>query len=150
MFLALDQPHQATKLPMASISSSRSHLVDLSPEEFVQLAQPLRLIDVRSRFEYNQFHAPDAINLSLPRILIGRMPILRNSLPQWFRQLPQETAIAVICLTAHRSPIAAQALLEMGFSQIFNISGGMMAWKKAGLPTQAGLAKNSIHEHHIG
>lgn len=134
---------------MASVSSSRSPLVDLSPEEFVQSAQPLCLIDVRSRLEYHQFHAPDAINLSLPRILIGRMPILHNSLPQWFRQLPQETAIAVICLTAHRSPIAAQALHEMGFSQIFNISGGMMAWKKAGLPTQSGPSQNSVHEHHM-
>ncbi|MEL6398345.1 MAG: rhodanese-like domain-containing protein [Cyanobacteria bacterium J06626_4] len=121
--------------------SSRSHLVDLSPEELVQSIQPLCLIDVRSRFEYNRFHAPDAINLSLPRILMGRMPILRNSLPQWFRQLPEETTIAVICLTAHRSPIAAQALLEMGFSQVFNITGGMMAWQKAGLPIQKSTAK---------
>ena len=121
--------------------SSRSHLVDLSPEELVQSIQPLCLIDVRSRFEYNRFHAPEAINLSLPRILMGRMPILRNSLPQWFRQLPEETTIAVICLTAHRSPIAAQALLEMGFSQVFNITGGMMAWQKAGLPIQKSTAK---------
>jgi rhodanese-related sulfurtransferase len=126
---------------MASISSSRSHLVDLSPEEFVQSAQPLHLIDVRSRFEYNQFHAPDAINLSLPRILLGRVPILRNFLPQWFRQLPKETPIALICLTAHRSPIAAQALVKAGFSQVFNITGGMMAWQKAGLPTQKGTTK---------
>ena len=121
--------------------SSRSHLVDLSPEELVQSNQPLCLIDVRSRFEYNRFHAPDAINLSLPRILMGRLPILSISLPQWFRQLPEETTIAVICLTAHRSPIAAQALLEMGFSQVFNMTGGMMAWQKAGLPIQKSNAK---------
>ncbi|MEA5599180.1 rhodanese-like domain-containing protein [Rivularia sp. UHCC 0363] len=124
---------------MSSVSSSRSDLVDLSPEDFVQSAEPLHLIDVRSRFEYNQFHAPDAINLSLPRILLGQVPILRNwALPQWLAQLPKETPIALICLTAHRSPVAAQTLSQMGFSQVFNITGGMMAWKKAGLPTQAG------------
>jgi rhodanese-related sulfurtransferase len=136
---------------MASISSSQPNLVNLSLEEFVQSAKSLCLIDVRSRVEYHQFHAPDAINLSLPRILLGRVPILRNwVLPQWFRQLPKETPIALICLTAHRSPIAAQALVKAGFSRVFNITGGMMAWQKAGLPTQARSPQKSIHEHHVG
>ncbi|QFS52554.1 rhodanese-like domain-containing protein [Nostoc sphaeroides] len=50
------------------------------------------------------FHAPGAINLSLPRILIGMIPGLRRWLyPQWFRDLPKNESVVVICLTSHRA-----------------------------------------------
>ncbi|MBE9068740.1 rhodanese-like domain-containing protein [Leptolyngbya cf. ectocarpi LEGE 11479] len=121
---------------MISTSPSKPTIIDVVPEDFVQSTEALQLIDVRSRFEYNLFHAPDTINLSLPRILMAQMPLLRNlALPQWFWELPKDEPIAVICLTAHRSPMAAQILVKLGFSQVFNITGGMMAWQKAGLPT---------------
>lgn len=35
-------------------------------------------------------------------------------LPEWFQQLSPDQAIAVICLTAHRSPIAAAQLVKAG------------------------------------
>ncbi len=125
---------------MASISSFQSgFFIDLSPEEFAQLPKPPRLIDVRSSFEYAMFHAPNAINLSLPRILMGMFPGLRNwFLPQWFQDLSKDEPIAVICLTAHRSPIAARQLAKAGFTKIFNITGGMMQWRRLGLTTCTG------------
>ena len=124
-------------------SSLRPTVTELTPAEFAHLPHPPQLIDVRSGLEYSLFHAPDAINLSLPRILMRRLPILRNwVLPIWFRTLPKTDAIALICLTAHRSPIAAEQLVRSGFTKVFNISGGMMAWRKAGLPiiTATGLS----------
>lgn len=125
---------------MASISSFQSSfIIDLSPEEFVQLPNPPRLIDVRSSFEYAMFHAPNTINLSLQRILMGMFPGLRNwVLPQWFQDLPKNEPIAVICLTAHRSPIAAKQIAKAGFSKIFNVTGGMMEWRRLGLTTCTG------------
>ncbi|MCG8362450.1 MAG: rhodanese-like domain-containing protein [Pseudanabaenales cyanobacterium] len=125
---------------MASISSFQSSfIIDLSPEEFVQLPNPPRLIDVRSSFEYAMFHAPNAINLSLQRILMGMFPGLRNwVLPQWFQDLPKNEPIAVICLTAHRSPVAAKQIAKAGFSKIFNVTGGMMEWRRLGLTTCTG------------
>lgn len=129
---------------MDSMSSPTPSVVELTPEEFVHRPHPPRLIDVRSGLEYAQFHAPGAINLSLPRILMGRLPFLKDwVLPHWFHALSKTDAIALICLTSHRSPIAAQALVKAGFSQVFNITGGMMAWQKAGLPTQKGTAKTA-------
>ncbi|MBE9136450.1 rhodanese-like domain-containing protein [Nodosilinea sp. LEGE 07088] len=129
---------------MDSMSSLTPSVVELTPEEFVHRPHPPRLIDVRSGLEYAQFHAPGAISLSLPRILMGRLPWLKTwVLPHWFRTLPKTEAIALICLTAHRSPLAAQTLVKDGFSQVFNITGGMVAWQKAGLPTQKGTAKTA-------
>jgi rhodanese-related sulfurtransferase len=122
---------------MMSVSSSSPNIVDLSLQDFTQCAGSMRLIDVRSRFEYVLGHAPTATNLSLPRLLMGQSSWLRNwVLPPWFKALPKDQPIAVICLTAHRSPIAAKALVAMGFSQVFNVTGGMMAWQQARLPIQ--------------
>jgi rhodanese-related sulfurtransferase len=124
---------------MTFIANSKPQVIDLSPEEFNQLSNPPRLIDVRSEWEYNQFHAPNSINLSLPRILMNNAPWLRRYVvPQWFQELPQDEPIALICLTAHRSPIAAQQLIKAGFTKVHNITGGMMEWQKLGLPTCKG------------
>lgn len=117
----------------------KSSVVNISPQEFVELSNPPLLIDVRSQWEYNQFHAPDAINLSLPRILMNNPPWLRRYvLPQWFQELPKDKPIALICLTAHRSPIAAKQLIKAGFTKVHNITGGMMEWRRLGFPTCKG------------
>lgn len=124
---------------MASISSVKPGFVNLSPLEFTQLSHPPLLIDVRSQLEYATGHAPDAINLSLPRILMANISGISNwILPQWFRDLSKEQPIAIICLTSHRSPIAADCLVKLGFAQIFNITGGMVEWQKLKLETVKG------------
>jgi len=107
---------------------------NISPQELIELANPPLLIDVRSRFEYATGHAPGALNLSWPRVLLGRIHWLKKwVLPSWFRELPKEQPLAVICLTAHRSPIVADALTKEGFQQVFNITGGMREWRCLGL-----------------
>lgn len=122
---------------MTSVSSFSSSVKDCSPQEFVEYSNPPLLIDVRSGFEYAMGHAPSAMNLSLPRILIGMIPMFRRwVLPQWFQDLPKDKPIAVICLTAHRSPFAAKQLAKAGFTKVFNITGGMMEWRQLGLEIQ--------------
>ena len=104
-------------------------IVSLSPEAYLKLSAPPVLIDVRSNVEFAISHAPHAVNLSLPRILLGRFPWLRRWLwPQWFQDLSKDRPVAVVCLTSHRSPIAARQLMKFGFRQVYNISGGMRKW----------------------
>ena len=50
--------------------------------------------------------------------------------------LGRDDDILVICLSGHRSPRQAKKLAEMGFSSVSNVHGGLMAWKKAGLPVK--------------
>lgn len=112
---------------------------NLSPQKWLQLTHPPLLIDVRSSSEYAMFHAPRAVNFSLHRLLIGRIPgLLQWAWPAWFRDLPKDQPIALICLTAHRSPIAATQLSKAGFTQIFNITGGMMQWRQLRFETVSG------------
>ncbi|KPQ31824.1 MAG: Rhodanese-related sulfurtransferase [Phormidesmis priestleyi Ana] len=121
---------------MTQSSQSIPTVVDLSPIDFAQVPKATVLIDVRSGLEYLTGHAPGARNLSLPRLLLGLGP-WQGFLPQWFRSLPHDQPIAVICLTAHRSPIAAKHLAKSGFTRVYNITGGMVKWRRLGLKTHA-------------
>jgi rhodanese-related sulfurtransferase len=61
-------------------------------------------------------------------------------LPEWFRNLDKNKPIALICFTAHRSPIAAKQLAKEGFATVYNITGGMMEWSSLKLTTVKGKA----------
>ncbi|MFP4132611.1 MAG: rhodanese-like domain-containing protein [Halothece sp.] len=117
-------------------ATSQPSLRQISPKQYQKMARHPILIDVRTIFEYKTGHAPQAVNLSLFRLSFGMIPGLRRLLlPKWFRELPKDQPMAVICLTSHRSPIAAKQLIKAGFSRVYNITGGMMEWQKQGLPT---------------
>jgi rhodanese-related sulfurtransferase len=40
--------------------------------------------------------------------------------------------ILVYCLTGHSSAIAAQTLLDLGYTNVWNLDGGMNAWIASG------------------
>lgn len=107
----------------------------ISPSELANSSEPPLLIDVRSSVEYMTGSALNAQNISLPRLLLG-LRLSKWFLPQWFKELPSDRPIAVICLTSHRSPIAAQQLAVAGFTEVYNVDGGMMACNRLGLPQQ--------------
>ncbi len=120
---------------------SLTEVTSMTPQQYLRLTQGQRplLIDVRTPLEYRSGHAPGARNLSLDRILLGMIPFLRRWLwPTWLQELPKDQPLAVICLTSHRSPLAATELVKAGFTQVFNISGGMQAWQHSGLPIHKG------------
>lgn len=121
---------------MSTSSPLSQSVVNLSPTELAQLPNAPLLIDVRSGLEFLTGRAPGAKNLSLPRLLLG-LGVSRWFLPPWFRELPPDQPIAVVCLTAHRSPIAAQQLVKSGFTTVYNVTGGMVEWRRLGLKVEA-------------
>lgn len=129
---------------MTERRTSVCEMTTLSPTAYVNQSSPPLLIDVRSALEYRWMHPTQAINLSLPRLVLGTVPALRRwAWPQWFQTLSPEQPVAVICLTAHRSPIAASYLKKLGFSTIQNISGGLIEWNRMGLSTRKGAKASS-------
>jgi rhodanese-related sulfurtransferase len=81
------------------------------------------LIDVRSAREYAHSGHPKGAR-SVPPQLIAKDQT----------GLERDDEILVICLSGHRSPRQAKRLARMGFTKVTNVQGGLMAWKKAGLP----------------
>jgi len=82
----------------------------------------VNLIDVRTPLEYNWFHITGAVNK--PQLLWDI-----NALSDIRKQNP----LIVICLTGHRSPLVAHRLKKRGFKKVYNLTGGMLAWKLFGM-----------------
>jgi rhodanese-related sulfurtransferase len=88
------------------------------------------LIDVREPDEYAQGHAPGSMSIPL-----GQLEQRLNEIADY-----KNKPVAVICHSGRRSAQAAKLLDKAGFSAITNVDGGMLAWKKAGLPVTPGAA----------
>ena len=92
-------------------------------EAFTRSKRGAKLIDVRSAREYAHSGHPKGAR-SMPPDLIKRDQI----------GLGHDAEILVICRSGHRSPRQAKRLAGMGYTNVTNVHGGLMAWKKVGLP----------------
>ena len=94
-------------------------------EAFTRSKKGAKLIDVRSAREYAHGAHPKGAR-SVPPELIAKDAT----------GLGRDDDVLVICLSGHRSPKQAKRLAGMGFTKVTNVHGGLMAWKKAGLPVK--------------
>ena len=76
--------------------------------------------DVRSSMEYNSGHISGALNIHAGQIEDRHV------------ELDRKEPVAVVCRTAHRSSIAGSILKRCGFTEVYNVSGGMTAWANSG------------------
>lgn len=84
------------------------------------------IIDVRENAEWQQRHIPNVIHIPLGE--------LAKRLPELDRY--KDSPIITQCRSGKRSLQAALTLKSAGFSQVYNMEGGLNAWQKAGLPSQ--------------
>lgn len=85
----------------------------------------LQLLDVRSAIEYAEGHVANTRNVPI------------TDLPDRLAGLGLDPArpVIAICLSGHRSVPAYRLLKRAGYTQVFSLSGGMLAWWVARLPT---------------
>jgi rhodanese-related sulfurtransferase len=79
------------------------------------------VVDIRDQGEYQAGHILGAKNVPLARVESGELK-------------SKDKTIIVYCETGDRAPKAAAALKKQGFEKVVNLSGGLAAWKQAGLP----------------
>ncbi len=51
-------------------------------------------------------------------------------------EIPLDQPVVVICASGNRSAMAATKLAKLGFTTVYNFSGGMSAWGGTQLPVK--------------
>lgn len=82
----------------------------------------LRVIDVRQLQEIAMGTVPKAEALPL------------HTLPERIHELSPAEKLVFICRSGARSAQACMYLQQYGFSDVYNLRGGMMGWMQNGLP----------------
>ena len=82
------------------------------------------ILDVRTAGEHAQGHLERAVLIPV------------HELPGRLAELPadKQTPIVVYCAVGGRSSLAAVLLKAKGYANVHDLSGGIVAWQRAGLP----------------
>lgn len=110
---------------------------NLKPQDFQKTLASAKdpvLVDVRTPGEFTRGHLEGATLID----------VSQRDAAQKLNRLPKNQPIFVYCLSGSRSADAAYFLKKQGFTNVYNLSGGVMSWNRAGLPmakTTAAIAK---------
>ena len=101
------------------------------------------VVDVRERDEWDEGHLPGAVHIP------------RGSLESRIERAAPDraTPIVVYCATGARSAFATKSLEELGYESVVNLDGGIVDWKRSGLPVvvseSLGPAQRSRYSRHL-
>lgn len=84
------------------------------------------VLDVREDSEFKSGHI-----LNAKWIPLGKLATRTGELEKY-----REQPIVVVCRSGQRSASACSALGKQGFTQAYNLSGGVMGWQKSNLPLE--------------
>lgn len=73
------------------------------------------LIDVRTKEEYDEQHAIDAVNIPVEEICDGKLGLLEN--------IAKDMSLHLYCRSGARSERAKEMLLSLGYTDVVNLGG---------------------------
>lgn len=82
--------------------------------------QPLVLVDVREPFEKDIADLPE----------VGQKRIPLNDLEERVHELDPDDNLVLYCRSGSRSRWATELLMDKGFRKVFNLEGGVLAWRE--------------------
>lgn len=88
---------------------------------------PITLIDVREDEEWESIRIPGAIHI--PKGLIKND--ISNAAPD------KKQEVVLYCRSGYRSADAARTLLEMGYTHVYSLKGGIVEWTHLHLPVES-------------
>lgn len=104
----------------------RAEVHEVTPrqvDEWLRQNKDMALIDIREHDEWVQGHLPGAFHLSRSYLELQIETI----------EPARETPVVLYCAGGVRSLLAAHNLQEMGYNNVYSMSGGFNGWKNAGL-----------------
>ena len=104
---------------------------NITPQEAFTLIQDNKdnpsfvILDVRTLQEFADGYVEGAINIDFSSATFG----------DELDALDKEKTYLIYCRSGNRSGQALGMMEELGFQEVYNLSGGISAWQDAGLPT---------------
>ena len=132
-------------MALASCQSAEITPSTSTPQEIGKVIQveggsykDLSVVELNTLMENKDF---TLINVHIP--FEGNLPKTDQSIPydtisQNLDKLPDDKAAKIVlyCRSDRMSTIAAAELVKLGYTNIWNLDGGMVAWEQAGLPIE--------------
>lgn len=106
------------------VREAKAKIAEVTPAETMRLRQAhpqMVLVDCREPNEFALGHIPGA--LFIPR------GVLEQNIE---RAVSRERKIILYCASGNRSALAAEVLLQMGYTDVASMSGGIRGWVDAG------------------
>lgn len=99
----------------------------VTPDEAEKLSKmkDVKLLDVRTKEEFNEGHIANAQNL-----------VYDENFSEKIGKLNKEKPVIVYCKSGGRSEKCAQILKDSGFVKVYDIKGGITEWKFEGKKTE--------------
>jgi len=123
------EPQQSTASQQKSIFTEEP----AAPFRSISVAEAKELIEKRPEMVILDIRTPQELREGAIEgsTLVPFWAIMQNKL-----KLPKETPIMLVCAVGGRSYAAGQMLVKYGYREVYNVSGGLVAWKEAGLPVK--------------
>lgn len=117
-----------------SCQAQDTDLIRLNAVEFEKkiAEKEIQILDVRTSEEFQSGHITHALQADW------------NNQPQFIdrvQYIDKTKPVYIYCLGGYRSTAAAQWMKSNGFNQIYELEGGINAWKKAGKPLEGRVEK---------
>ena len=109
---------------LTACSTGSAAVIDVSAAQAVAVLQDEKptVIDVRTAGEYAAGHLPGAINIDV------EAPGFADSVSQ----LPKDESYFVYCRSGNRSGVATEQMVQLGFTDLYDLQGGITDWQATG------------------
>jgi phage shock protein E len=115
-----------TAIALAGCTSASAATEDVDVIGFAQVIEDSSIIilDVRTPEEFAQGHIAGSINIDVSN---------SNFIPE-VSKLDKTKTYAVYCRSGNRSEVATAEMEKLGFTSLYNMTGGAIDWSAAGYP----------------
>lgn len=120
----------------SACSESQSQSNSLKADDFsekIKQSQSGLVLDVRTPEEFAKGHLETAKNIDWKN----------SSFIAKVEQIDKSKPVFVYCLSGIRSAAAAKKMREIGFTQVYELDGGMVKWRAANLPETTDNARET-------
>jgi rhodanese-related sulfurtransferase len=111
------------------VDAARARIEEVTIDDVQRMQasnEVFNLVDVREQDEWSRGHLPGAQHLGKGIIERDIETVIPDT----------KARIVLYCGGGYRSALAADALRQMGYTNVASMDGGWRAWTEAGLPTK--------------